>query len=152
MSDNRSVMGCLYSLVEAGLVVESAGGKFKRQWVRAQKSEGEQIRQESLTAGEMGEVTVQQLMTAPSHQAGLVLSLADCPIVDAVTGKPATPVRFDQADSEISMAHFSTLAAQLRAMATELDATAIALALRVKQSEEAMAQMSRLKALLKGFE
>lgn len=121
-ADSRITMGCLNTLVNAGLVVEPKKGEFRRVCVRVKPKQSESLFKEPATTMEIA------MQKAEQPEAATPQSAASDPI--------------DK---------LSAFAARLRDLANDMERIALDLAERAEKNEAETAKMRQLQALLKSL-
>lgn len=122
MSDMHVVMGCINSLIGAGLVAEPSKGVFKREEIRPKQPAKDQLFEEVETEKEPEMKSVAPILTSTPITA------------------PIGPLD-----------RLSAFATRLRELATDMEDAALQLAGQAEKNEAETAKMRQLQALLKSL-
>ena len=123
MTDKHVVLGCINSMIDSGLIVESPKGVFRREPVRPKFEQQEQLPEP----------------TPPAKEP------------EPMSKTPAPAPAKDVPPSIDPITRLSALAINLRALAAELESAAVDLAMQFEQNDAETEKMRQLKSILKSL-
>lgn len=148
--DLHNTQGCLNSLVKLGVIAEPERGYFTRVEIRGAKTPvpdtWDDVKQEN---DDMPQTAMAQALTAaqdtPDTPAALML-------VPAMPPKGPTPVTVKGTDVPVTdpIDRLTKITAALRALADDIETTALDFAEQLNSIEEKTKKLEQLRALLKG--